>query len=64
MGGVGNNMKPVGPYKDLSNRKFGKLTTLDISKHDSGEIKRSSDGRIIWRCKCECGVIVEKDLVP
>jgi len=39
--------------KNLTNKKFGKLTALE--KTD----KRQDGGSIIWKCKCDCGNIIE-----
>ena len=39
--------------KDLTNKKFGKLTVIE--KTD----KRQDGGSIVWKCKCDCGNIVE-----
>lgn len=36
-------------YIDLTGKKFGKLTVLEITD------KRDSSNGIIWKCKCECG---------
>lgn len=40
---------------DLTGQRFGRLIALE--KTD----KRSSDGRVIWRCQCDCGNICEVD---
>ena len=40
---------------DLTNQKFGKLTALFPTD------KRSADGRIVWKCQCECGSYIEVD---
>lgn len=39
--------------KDLTGQKFGKLTVLKKTN------KREDGGRIVWKCKCDCGNIVE-----
>ena len=39
----------------LEGQIFGKLTALEPTK------KRSKDGRVIWKCKCECGNICYVD---
>lgn len=39
--------------KDLTGRKFGKLTVLEKTE------KRKDGGSIVWKCKCECGNIVD-----
>ena len=36
-------------FKDLTGQKFGLLTVLTKTN------KRSSNGKILWHCKCECG---------
>lgn len=44
---------------DLTNKTFGKLTTLNIVNGDN-------KGKVYWNCKCECGnnnVIVRADLL-
>lgn len=35
-------------YEDLTGRKFGRLTVIDLQR---------TDGRIYWKCKCDCGNI-------
>ncbi len=39
--------------KDLKGQKFGKLTVLEQTD------KRQDGGSIVWKCKCDCGNIVE-----
>lgn len=39
--------------KDLTNKKFGKLTALEKTN------KRQDNSSIVWRCRCDCGNIVE-----
>lgn len=39
--------------KDLTDQRFGRLTV--IAKTD----KRQDQGSIVWKCKCDCGNIVE-----
>ena len=41
----------MGSFKDLTNQKIGRLTVLE--KTD----KKSKQGSIIWKCKCDCGKI-------
>nr|DAS56358.1 MAG TPA: ethylene-responsive transcription factor [Bacteriophage sp.] len=41
-------------YVDLLNKKIGRLTVIE--KTD----KRAKRGRVIWKCLCDCGNIVEK----
>ena len=36
---------------DLTNQRFGKLVALEPT------LKRSVDGRVIWKCQCDCGNI-------
>lgn len=38
---------------NLSGKKFGKLLVLEETNN------RADNGSIVWRCKCECGNIVE-----
>lgn len=38
---------------DLTGKKIGRLTVLQETK------KREGSGSIIWKCKCDCGNIVE-----
>lgn len=38
-------------YEDLTGQKFGKLTVLEVTND------KTSDGRRIWKCQCECGNI-------
>lgn len=40
-----------GSTQDLSNRRFGKLVTIEPTD------ERSGSGSVIWRCKCDCGNI-------
>ena len=40
---------------DLTNQNFGKLTALYATE------KRSSDGRVIWKCRCSCGNYIDVD---
>jgi len=35
--------------KDIAGSKFAKLTVVNLSN------KRSSCGRVLWDCLCECG---------
>ena len=37
----------------LTNKKYGKLTVLEKTN------KRQDGGSIVWKCKCDCGNIVE-----
>lgn len=39
--------------KDLTGQKFGKLLVLEETN------KRADNGSIVWKCKCDCGNIVE-----
>lgn len=43
-----------GPIKDLSKQKFGNLTPLELLLD-----KRDNAGHAIWRCKCDCGKIID-----
>lgn len=38
-------------YEDLTGKKFGRLTVLEITD------KKNNDGRRIWKCLCDCGNI-------
>lgn len=38
-------------YEDLTGQKFGRLTVLEATN------KKTSDGRRIWKCLCDCGNI-------
>lgn len=38
-------------FKDLTGKKFNRLTVLGLGK-------RNSSGQIQWKCKCNCGNIV------
>ena len=40
---------------DLTGQKFGKLTAIKATE------KRTKDGRVIWKCKCDCGNECEVD---
>lgn len=37
------------PYNDLTGRKFGRLTVLELTDG------RTAKGSVLWRCRCECG---------
>jgi len=39
----------MGKFKNLINKKFGKLTVIKMMT------KRSKQNKIIWLCKCQCG---------
>jgi hypothetical protein len=39
--------------RDLRGHKFGKLLVLD------GFGKNTSTGKMMWRCRCDCGTVVE-----
>lgn len=39
--------------KDLTGQKFGKLLVLSETS------KRDDNGSIVWKCKCDCGSIIE-----
>lgn len=41
----------MGAFKDLTGKKFNRLTVLGLGK-------RNSNGQIQWKCKCDCGNIV------
>ena len=43
----------MGKFIDLTGQKFGKLTVLEKTN------KRQDGGSIVWKCKCDCGNIVE-----
>ena len=47
---IGNALR-----KDLSNKKFGKLTAIEYAG------KSNISGNAIWKCQCECGNICEVD---
>jgi hypothetical protein len=36
------------PFEDLTNKKFGKLTVVNLNG-------KSSNGHLMWKCICECG---------
>src|SRR4051812_41260984 len=38
--------------KDLSGRRFGRLAVIEI-------VGRGNRGRLIWKCRCDCGNVVE-----
>lgn len=40
----------MGKYRDLTNKKFGRLTVI----RDVGRVW----GNVLWECKCDCGNIV------
>jgi len=37
------------PIKDLTNKKFGRLTVVEITN------ERDSSQHVLWKCKCDCG---------
>ena len=39
--------------KDMTGKKFGHLTVLERGANKNG-------GRAVWKCRCECGAIVER----
>lgn len=43
----------MGKFKDLTNQKFGKLTT--IKPIGTYYLKNGTPNGIMWECKCECG---------
>ena len=45
--------KPYGNWNDLSGKRFGKLEVVSITE------KRDYKGLICWKCKCDCGNIIE-----
>ena len=45
--------KPYGNWNDLTGKKFGRLTVIEVTD------KRDYRGSIYWKCKCKCGNIVE-----
>lgn len=51
--GCYNREKATKNFKDLTGKKFGKLTVLEKTE------KRTRNRNIIWKCKCECGNICE-----
>lgn len=44
----------MGAKKNLIGQKFGRLTVLEETD------ERSTQGGVIWKCKCDCGKIVYK----
>ena len=43
------------PHLDLTNQRSGKLTAIEPTD------QRTLDGRVIWKCLCDCGNIVYVD---
>lgn len=41
-----------GKFVDLRGQKFGRLTVIEKTNKRQG-------GRIIWKCRCDCGNIVD-----
>lgn len=41
----------MGSFKDLTGKKFNRLTVLGLGE-------RNSNGQIQWKCKCDCGNVV------
>ena len=41
----------MGKFKDITGQRFGRLTALCVSGR--------RDGCYVWRCRCDCGAIVE-----
>lgn len=50
--GCFNNIQRKAKYKNIINKRFGKLTV--IAKTD-----KKAHNRILWLCKCDCGNICE-----
>ena len=46
-------IKPYGNWKDLTGQRFGRLTVLSATN------KRDYKGSIYWKCKCDCGNIID-----
>lgn len=44
--------REIGQIKDLTGKKFGRLTVLEC------DIEGSKHGRVKWICRCDCGNIV------
>lgn len=49
------NYNKVNKPVDLTNKKSGKLLALEPTN------QRSQDGRVIWKCQCDCGNICYVD---
>lgn len=39
--------------KDLTGKRFGRLTVLEETSN------RIDNGSIVWKCKCDCGNVIE-----
>jgi hypothetical protein len=50
----------MGVYKDITEMKFGRLTVIEkMGYREYGKAKKKS---IVWKCRCDCGKIVENVL--
>jgi hypothetical protein len=45
-------------FKDLTNKRFGKLTVLSRNIDLEQERRKTGDKQTYWNCKCDCGTIV------
>lgn len=41
-------------FNDLSGKKFGRLTVVDLARRERGNF---SGTRLVWNCVCECGAL-------
>lgn len=46
-------------FKDLLNKKFGKLTVIEYAGNH--QVGRNNLTRSLWKCRCDCGNICYKD---
>lgn len=47
--------------QDLTNKRFGRLTVISLAEKRQRYIHGVRNGFLyIWRCKCDCGKVVEK----
>jgi hypothetical protein len=52
--GCGRKVPKYNNIKDLTGRKFGKLTVLELAKHRTA---KRGVSKVFWKCKCDCGNI-------
>lgn len=53
----GNKINGIAHRKDLSGKKVGKLTILEIDEEKTQERRLQGESHVFWKCKCDCGNI-------
>ena len=49
----GQTLSKNGRFRDLTGQRFGKLLVLSPTN------MRANSGRVVWRCRCDCGNLAE-----